>query len=216
MSRQAPHPHAVSLLAWRTAWISLISVLGVTVVVGLWIAYQGEETRSTLTPDRFDERWQIRSGAATPERLALNPTADSIGVALRPIEPHANSFTLQTRAQFNQPTGAAGLIVQADDADHFVAFLISADGYFRLSAYRNGVWIDRVPWTTWPHIRKDGSSNLLRAECQGETCTFFVNDEWTWQAESIPATTQVGVAATGLDAPSNTAVVFDQFALRSP
>jgi len=208
MSRQAPHP--VSLFAWRAAWISLIGVLSVTVISALWIAYQGEAARSALRPDRFDERWQIRSGAATSDQLVLNPTADTIGVALRPIEPPADDFTLQTRVTFDQATGAAGLIVQADDADHFVAFLVSADGYFRVSDYRNGVWIDQVPWTTWPHIRRDGAPNLLRAECRGETCAFFVNDEWTWQAESIPATAQVGVVAAGAEA------LFDQFALGLP
>ena len=96
------------------------------------------------------------------------------------------------------------------DTQGFVAFLVSADGYFRVSDYRNGVWIDQVPWTTWPHIRRDGAPNLLRAECRGETCAFFVNDEWTWQAESIPATAQVGVVAAGAEA------LFDQFALGLP
>jgi len=213
MSRQTPRP--VSVLAWRAAWISLISVLSVTVVMALAIAYQGEAGRSALTLDRFDERWQIQSGAATPDRLVLHPAADAIGVALRPIDPQPAGFTLQTRVTFNQPTGAAGLIVQAADVDHFVALLISPDGYFRLSDYRNGVWIDRVAWRTWPHIHRDGS-NLLRAECRGETCTFFVNDEWTWQAESIAPTSRVGVVAAGPDAHSGTEVLFDQFALHSP
>ncbi len=152
----------------------------------------------------------------TPDRLVLNPAADAIGVALRPIDPQPIGFTLQTRVTFNQPTGAAGLIVQAADADHFVALLISPDGYFRLSDYRNGVWIDRVAWRAWPHIRRAGSSNVLRAECRGETCTFFVNDEWMWQAEAIATTSQLGIVAAGLDAHSGEAVVFDQFALRSP
>lgn len=215
MSRQAP-PASVTLLAWRAAWIGLLVVLSLTVVFALLIAYRGEETQAALTPDRFDERWQIRSGVAKADRLVLNPTAQAISVALRPIAAQTDGFTLQTRATFNQATAAAGLIVQADDADHFVAFVISADGYFRLSDYRNGVWIDRVPWRTWPHVRRDGSPNNLRAECRSGTCTFFVNDEWTWHAEPFPATLKVGVVATGLDAGSGSEVEFDQFALRSP
>jgi hypothetical protein len=215
MSRQDPHG-SVTLVAWRAAWITLIVVLGLTVVIALWITDQGEAGRSALTPDRFDERWQIRSGVATPDRLVLNPTASAIGVALRPIATQPEGFTLQTRIQFNQPTGAAGLIVQADDADHFVAFLISPDGYFRLSDYRTGTWIDRVSWRAWPHIRRDGQANTLRAECRGETCTFFVNDEWTWQAESIAATSQVGVVAAESGARSTEEVEFDHFAVQSP
>jgi hypothetical protein len=191
-------------------------VLSVTVIIALRIAYQGEETRSALTPDRFDEHWQIQSGVATADRLVLNPTADSIGVALRPVDPQSAGFTLQTRARFNQPAGAAGLIVQAENADHFAAFIISADGYFRLSDYRNRVWIDRVPWRAWPHIHRDGSPNVLRAECRNETCTFFVNDERTWETPSIPTTSMVGAVAAMSDVKSGGEVVFDQFALRAP
>ena len=204
------------MFAWRTAWISLMIVVGLTVVSALWIADQDEANRSALVPERFDERWQIRSGVATPDRMVLNPTAAAIGVALRPIATQPTGFTLQTRVTFNQPTGAAGLIVQADDADHFVAFLISPDGYFRLSDYRNGTWIDRVPWRAWPHIRRNGQANILRAECRGETCTFFVNDEWTWQAESIAATSQVGVVAARPGASPMEEVGFDHFAVKSP
>jgi len=215
MSRQ-DLPASATLLAWRAAWVSLLVVFSLTVVFALLIAYHGEETQAALTPYRFDERWQIRSGTVEVDRLTLHPTAQAIGVALRPIDVNDGRFTVQTRATFDRPTGAAGLIVQADDADHFVAFIISADGYFRLSDYRNGMWIDRVPWRTWPHIRRDGSPNTLRATCRDDACTFFVNDEWTWQAESIPATQKVGVFATGLDAISGGEVMFEQFALQSP
>ena len=215
MSRQ-DLPASVTLLAWRAAWVSLIVMLSLTVVLALLIAYLGEETQAALTAYRFDERWQIRSGTVEAERLTLHPTAQAISVALRPIDVINGRFTVQARATFDQPTGAAGIIVQADDADHFVAFVISADGYFRLSDYRNGLWIDRVPWRTWPHIRRDGSPNTLRAKCRGDACTFFVNDEWTWQAGSIPATLKVGVMATGLDASSGGEFIFEQFAIQSP
>ncbi len=217
MSRQDPDA-SVILLAWRAAWVSLIVVLSLTVMIALWIAYQGKAAQAALPPDRFDERWQIRSGTATADRLVLNPTAQTVSVALRPLDLPPAGFTLQTRVTFDQPTGAAGVIVQAEDADHFVAFIISADGYFRLSDFCNGGWIDREPWRAWPHIHRgrDSSTNTLRAECRRETCTFFVNDEWTWQAASVPATPNVGVVATGLKASSSEEVVFDQFALRSP
>jgi hypothetical protein len=215
VSRHDPRAH-VAPRTWRFAQLSLIVVLSATALAAFWIIRRGDEVRAALILDRFDEHWQIRSGVAQSDRLMLHPMAESIGVALRPLAAAPDGFTLQTRATFNQATGVAGLIVQADDADHFTAFLISADGYFRLSDYRNGAWIDREPWRAWPHIRRDASPNVLRAECHGEICTFFVNDEWTWQAASLPATRQVGVVATGLDAPSGGNVVFDQFALPAP
>ena len=106
--------------------------------------------------------------------------------------------------------GAAGLIVRADDPDHFSAFLISGDGYFRVSDYRSGAWIDRAAWRAWPHIRRDGAANVLRAECQPDRCTFFVNDEWTWQERALPAAHEVGVIADAQAAREPLEAQFDQ------
>ncbi len=202
MSRQT---QAVSKRAWRMALISLLSVIALTLLLALGIAYRGEQARSALTPDRFDEGWQIRSGTATSDRLLLNPG----GLALRHIAA-TDTFTLQARLTFDQPAGAGGLIVQADDADHFLAFLISPDGYFRVSQYRNGQWIDQVTWRAWPHIQRDGP-NFVRAECRSGSCTFFVNDEWTWQADGSAPTTYVGLVAL-----PSASVKFDQVALGQP
>jgi hypothetical protein len=106
--------------------------------------------------------------------------------------------------------GAAGLIVQADDANHFSAFLISGDGYFRVSDYRNGVWIDRAAWRAWPHIQRDGTANVLRAECQADACTFFVDDEWTWQEPGLCATREIGVVADASSTHDPVEARFDQ------
>ncbi len=130
--------------AWRAAVVSLVLVTSAVIIMALLIAQQGQAIKMTLRPDRLDERWTIRSGDVEADRLVLRPTAHAIGLALRPID--SSAFTLQTRVAFSQPEGAAGLIVQADDVDHFSAFLISGDGYFRISDYRNGAWIDRVAW----------------------------------------------------------------------
>jgi hypothetical protein len=177
MSRHAPDQ--ITPLAWCAAVVSLVLVTSAVILTALLIAQQGQAIKMTLLPDRLDEQWTVRSGDRKADRLVLRPMAHSIGLALRPIDSPA--FTLQARVAFNQPQGAAGLIVQADDVNHFSAFLISGDGYFRLSDYRNGTWIDRVAWRAWPHIRRDGAANVLRAECQSDICTFFVNDEWTSQ-----------------------------------
>ena len=191
MSRYAPDP--ISLLSWRMAIAGLMIVTSMVIIAALLISRQGQALNAALTPARVDEHWVIRSGSVESDRLVLRPAARSIGLALRPIESAA--FVLQTRVAFNSPRGAAGLIVQSDDPDHFSAFLISGDGYFRISDYRNGVWIDRVAWRAWPHIRREGSANVLRAECQSRACTFFVNDEWTWQERALPVTRWIGLLA---------------------
>jgi hypothetical protein len=203
MSRRNPK---ISRWSWRTAIISLAMVTSLTIVTALLIAGQGRALSRAWIFNRIDEQWTIRSGRAETDRLVLRPTANSIGLALHPID--SLSFTLQARVEFDSSQGSGGLIVQADDVDHFTAFLISHDGYFRVSDYRNGVWIDRVAWRAWPHIRRAGTANLLRAECGSDRCTFFVNDEWTWQEQAVPVTRWIGVVADGAEAR------FDQLGMR--
>jgi hypothetical protein len=202
MSRYVPEQ--VGRSAWRAAIIGLLAVAGATISATLIIASQGQAHDATLTLDRFTDQWEIRSGRVEADRLVLRPATGSIGLALRPIDSAA--FTLQSRVEFDSPQGAAGLIVQAEDADHFTAFLISGDGYFRVSDYRNGAWIDRAAWRAWPHIR--------RAECSGAACTFFVNDEWTWQEEDLPVTRLIGLIADPQTAREPFEARFDEVAQR--
>jgi hypothetical protein len=206
MSRYAPDQ--ISRLSWRMAVAGLVIVASAAMVAALLIARQGQALTAALTPVRVDEQWAIRSGSVEAGRLVLRPPARSISLALHPIE--SSAYTLQTRVAFNSPRGAAGLIVQADDLDHFSAFLISGDGYFRVSDYHNGIWSDRVAWRAWPHIRRDGNANVLRAECQSGACTFFVNDEWTWQEHALPAARRIGLIADAQAASDPFEARFDQ------
>ena len=189
------HLLEVSAPAWRLALMSFAIVTGAVILIALLIALQSTSLSSALIFKQFDEHWLIRSGRVEADRLVLQPSANSIGLALHPID--SSTFTLQARVAFDAAQSSGGLIVQADDPDHFTAFLISGDGYFRVSDYRNGVWIDRAAWRAWPHIQRDGATNVLRAECGSDRCTFFVNDEWTWQEQRVPATHAIGVLANG-------------------
>ncbi len=196
MSRHFSGP--IGRRSWRVAVASPVIAASAALIAALLIAVQGQVTRASLIFNSLDSGWVIRSGSSKSDQLVLRPAAGSIGLALRPID--SSTFTLQTRVALVPSQGAAGIIVQADDVDHFSAFLISGDGYFRVSDYRNGVWIDRATWRAWPHIHRDGTPNVLRAECQADACTFFVNDEWTWHESGMVAPREIGVVA---DAPSS-------------
>jgi hypothetical protein len=182
--------------------MGLVIITSAVVIVALLIASQSRSINSAPIFTQLDEQWTIRSGWKEADRLVLEPAANSIGLALHPIDP--SRFTLQARVNLENSSGSGGLIVQADDVDHFTAFLISRDGYFRVSDYRSGAWLDRAAWRAWPHIRRDGSPNVLRAECGSGSCTLFVNDEWTWQEQEVPTTHWIGVISAG------TAARFDQ------
>ena len=202
----------VGLAVWRAAVLGLVMAASVTLIAVLLIAGHSQADNAALIFDRMDERWIIRSGRVEADRLVLSPVAGSIGLALHPID--SSAFVLQARITFDPPQDTAGLIVQAADADHFSAFLISGDGYFRVSDYRNGVWIDRAAWRAWPHIQRDGAANVLRAECQSGTCTFFVNDEWTWQEHALPVAHLIGLVAEAHGASGLFEARFDQIGWR--
>jgi hypothetical protein len=202
----------ISLRSWRGALAALFIVTSTVLGATLLVAQQGHTLDTRLAADRLDAKWEIQSGHKESDRLMLNPAAGSIGLALHSVESMA--FTLQARVVSNQPRGSSGLIVRADSAEHFTAFMISGDGYFRVSDYRNGAWIDRAAWRAWPHIRRDGAANVLRAECQPDVCNFFVNDEWTWQEKALPAVRWIGLLAESQRGSEAFTASFDQIMRR--
>jgi hypothetical protein len=196
----------VSARLWRLTAIGLLITFGGVIGLGLSIA-SGLAPRANQTVlTGFDDRWSIESGAIDAGRLELHP----IGLALHPIE--ATDFTFQARVAANDPVIGTGLIIRARDRDNFVAFLISGDGYFSLGEMRAGVWLDRNPWRAWPHVRRL-AANLLRAECAGSSCVFFVNDERTLAATDLPAGQSIGLLARAATADRSFSAVFDQIAV---
>ncbi len=147
-------PDQISRRSWRAAVISLLIAASATISAALLIAVQGQAANAPRIFNQLDSGWMVRSGRVETDRLVLRPAASSTGLALHPID--SSTFTLQARVTLAPAQGAAGLIVQADDPDHFSAFLISNDGYFRVSDYRNGAWIDRAAWRAWPHLHRAG------------------------------------------------------------
>jgi hypothetical protein len=210
MSSRMSEP--ISPRLWHVTLISLAAVSVLTLLAALLIVTYDRVGGPTWTTTHFDERWTIHSGTRAADHVVLRSTTSSTGSALHPIE--SDAFALQTRLTFDDAAGTAGLIVQAADAEHFSAFLISSDGYFSFSDFRNGVWIDRVAWRAWPHIRRDGTANVLRAECAAQRCTFFVNDEWTWQAEDVPVTRLLGFVAQSSETGAAFEARFDQLGVR--
>ena len=202
----------ISPRVWRFTLGSGVALALAILLSVLFIVLQGQSSRATWTGAPFDRQWTIQAGTLGSDRIVLRPMASSISVALHPIA--TGNFGLQARVTFNTPKSSAGLIVQAADVNHFSAFLISGDGYFRFGDFRNGAWTDRVAWRAWPPIRRDGAANWLRAECAAKTCTFFVNDEPTLQVEDVPATHWLGFLAQAPETGTACEAEFDQLSWR--
>lgn len=200
MSRPITPDQSVSITAWRLAILALCGVVASTALVTALIAARGAPPAPPQALLDHPEAWLIQSGSLDHGVLVLRPATNTPGVALHSIA--SLTFTLQSRLQIASTHTAAGLIFDAQAADHFSAFLISPDGYFMLGDYRAGVWRERAPWRAWPHIHRADQPNVLRAECNATGCAFFVNDEWTWHTSNRVAGSAIGLVADPLSTES--------------
>jgi hypothetical protein len=99
--------------------------------------------------------------------------------------PGARFSNVVVEAQVQQTRGSTdnnfGLLCRYQDLDHFYAFLISTDGYYAIVRVFGGENFkvlsgDGMHLMPSEVIRRDvGSTNEIRAICQDETLTLYVN-----------------------------------------
>ena len=99
--------------------------------------------------------------------------------------PGARFSDVLVQAQVQHARGSAdnnlGLLCRYQDLNHFYAFLISSDGYYAIVRAMGGANMtvlsgDGVHLLPSEAIRTDpGSTNEIRALCQGDTLTLYVN-----------------------------------------
>lgn len=109
------------------------------------------------------------------ERLILTPLSDSVISWSRPGEDFRD-FVVEVTASMDQGT-SAGLIMRYLDDDNFYLFELSSEGDYLFYKQSDGEWIDLVERTGSDAIQLDSAPNVVKAICQGETFTFFVNGQ---------------------------------------
>lgn len=194
---------------WRITLIIIIMSVAIPLSTAIIIATRATPYSDQIIWRGFDDHWSINSGSIAGDQWQVQLITNSIGLALHPID--YSAFTFQARISPSDPNLATGLIINAQDTHNFTAFLISSDGYISLREKRSGQWIDRKPWGVWPHVRRDGQSNMLRVECDPDRCIFFVNEEFTLQENIAASSTNLGLLAYPIEFSNQPAVViFDQ------
>ena len=212
----------VSTRAWRNTWLILVFATTIPIVIAIAIATQAT---ATVLWRNFDDHWSINMGSIAGDEWQVPIISNSVGLATHQIE--AADFSFQARMLSQDPNIATGLVINFQDQLNFTAFLISGDGYMSLREMRSGLWTDQEPWQTWPHVKRDGQSNILRVECRSNQCAFFVNDELTLPENDLTAgkltlapmrgAAQIGLIAYSLARSSSTAfITFDQIRATVP
>ncbi len=102
--------------------------------------------------------------------------------------------------------------------DAYYFFLISSDGYYGIGIFAggNGVLLGQGEMQSNENIKTGMAVNHLRADCAGDTLTFFVNG---FKAASVKDSTltagDVGLLAGTFDQPG-VDIIFDNFVALKP
>lgn len=103
-----------------------------------------------------------------------------------------------------------GVLFRYKDRKNFYHFEISSDGYWRAGLMRDGKWENWEDWAGHPNIKTGDAVNHIKVVMQGDTFTFFVNDQQLSQRQDKSFDSgDIGLfALTLIDAPG-TDVSFD-------
>jgi hypothetical protein len=110
-----------------------------------------------------------------------------------------------------------GVICRFDGSNYYF-FLISSDGFYGIGLYHGGVGtlLGQSEMQADPTIKTGLAVNHLRADCSGNTFTFYVNGFQVAQAQDSTLTSgDVGLLA-GTFATPGVDVVFDNFVVLQP
>jgi hypothetical protein len=117
--------------------------------------------------------------------------------------------------------GHCGVLCRYADADSFYYFAISADGYYGIFGRKEGGGLDVLSgngdgMTFSPLIRTGGQTNSIRAICQGNELSLYVNGELLETVEDgTHSEGDVGLGV-GSGPQGDTRVQFDDFAATRP
>ena len=110
----------------------------------------------------------------------------------------------------------AGLICRYQDGNYYF-FLISNDGYYGVGKFTGGqaILLGQTEMQPTDLIQKD-AVNHLRADCVGNTLTFFINNNQVLQVQDSDfASGDVGLLAGAFSQPG-VDVLFDHFTVTQP
>ena len=196
-----PEKHVAALVPvwlWRTIVGVLTLIAAAVVATAVWFGTRPVVTGTPITTR--DLTWAFGPGASgdqADQRFILRAdTAQTGSVAYATGDLLLGDSAVQVRAaRLSGPDDAGyGMIVRYRAPDEYVTLLIGADGYIAVGQVSGGVWRWRVPWQQWPHIQRGSAENLLRAECRGGRCRFFVNGEFAFEVDGLPTEGQIGPA----------------------
>ncbi|GMV33665.1 MAG: hypothetical protein DCC59_09445 [Chloroflexi bacterium] len=110
-----------------------------------------------------------------------------------------------------------GVLCRYSDGDYYF-FIVTSDGYYGMGLFKDGqaALLGQSEMLPSASINKGLAINHLRADCAGDTLTFFVNGSQIAQVQDAALTSgDVGIIAGSFGAPG-VDVIFDNFVVLQP
>jgi hypothetical protein len=109
-----------------------------------------------------------------------------------------------------------GVMCRVDPDGNGYSLLISGDGFYAIQKAEGGSFTALVDWTESSKINKGNATNDIKAVCDGDTLTLYVNgSKLAETTDSTFTEGYVAMAATSYE-PGSTTINFDNLVLRRP
>ena len=204
------------LIWWGAFLLASCSALQPQVLPG-GVLFQDDFSRPVSGWDRYrdeiyeadyvDSTYRIR--VITPQTLVWSLPGVSLGDV---------RLTVEARAIEGTSDNLFGIICRYVNADNYIFFLVSSDGYAGIGRYLEGAWDLLTDESLLPFkaLHEGEATNLLTATCQGNSLSLEVNGQLVAQAEVESSEAgDIGLLSGTYDI-GGTLIEFDNFSATKP
>ena len=87
-----------------------------------------------------------------------------------------SNFAIEVEAALEKGPNDCGYgIILRQSNDGYYRFKISGTGKYCFDKFQNGKWTNLIPWTISSAINVGKATNIIKAECDGDNFTFYLN-----------------------------------------
>lgn len=180
------------------------------------VLYQDDFSRNSSGWDRMQANEGIMDYDAGGFRILVNSLQTNFWTT-----PHQNFTDVRIEVDNGKLAGPdenrIGLVCRFNGSDYYF-FIVSSDGFYGMGIFSGGkaTLLGQTEMQSSEHINKGLAVNHLRADCVGNTLSFYVNGFQVAQAQDATLTSgDIGILA-GTFGTSGVDIVFDNFVVLQP
>jgi hypothetical protein len=207
--------------------LTLLVLVGAACMTGNTTSSQEEDNANVILSDDFSDSnsgWEVGDypggtvgyGDGVYEVVSFGDSKVMWGISK---EQYSNVVIEVEATQVEAPSSNNndyGVMCRVQENGDGYSLLVSGDGYYAIQVSVDGNFTALVDWTESGKIEKGNATNEIKAICDGENLTLYVNGSKLAEAtDSTFSEGFVSMAATSYES-SSTTINFDNLVLREP